>query len=157
MSQMLLSVAILVAVNIPPSTGGHGTITRLDGSTIRSAKVDGIAADKSCRCHRHGNRHLQSGPGRIPERIRTPRQGKNLPLTVDSVMSAASFSKVAFAYLVMQPVDESVLNLDKPIYQYLPKPLPEYPLYADLANDTRYKQITTRMVLSHTFPQLTGS
>jgi CubicO group peptidase (beta-lactamase class C family) len=75
---------------------------------------------------------------------------KNLPLTVDSVMSAASFSKVAFAYLAMELVDEGVLDLDKPVYQYLPKPLPEYTNYADLANDSRYKRITARMLLSHT-------
>jgi CubicO group peptidase (beta-lactamase class C family) len=43
-----------------------------------------------------------------------------------------------------------VLDLDKPVYQYLPKPLPEYPKYADLADDARYKRITARMLLSHT-------
>jgi CubicO group peptidase (beta-lactamase class C family) len=43
-----------------------------------------------------------------------------------------------------------VLDLDKPVYLYLPKPLPEYPKYADLANDPRYKRITARMLLSHT-------
>jgi CubicO group peptidase (beta-lactamase class C family) len=75
---------------------------------------------------------------------------KNLPLTVDSVMSAASFSKVAFGYLVMKLVDDGALDLDRPVYQYLPKPLPEYPRYADLANDERYKRITARMLLSHT-------
>ncbi len=34
-------------------------------------------------------------------------------------MSAASFSKVAFAYLAMELVDEGKLDLDKPVYQYL--------------------------------------
>ena len=75
---------------------------------------------------------------------------QNLPMTPDSVMSAASFSKVAFAYLVMQLLDEGLLDLDRPVYRYLPKPLPEYPEYADLANDDRYKRITARMLLSHT-------
>jgi CubicO group peptidase (beta-lactamase class C family) len=42
------------------------------------------------------------------------------------------------------------LSLDKPIEQYLPKPLPEYPQYKDLASDPRYKRITARMLLSHT-------
>jgi CubicO group peptidase (beta-lactamase class C family) len=75
---------------------------------------------------------------------------KNLPLTVDSVMSAASISKSAFAYLVMQMVDLRVIDLDKPVYEYLPKPLPEYEKYADLANDPRYKRITAGMLLDHT-------
>ena len=75
---------------------------------------------------------------------------KNLPLTEDSVMSAASFTKVAFGYTVMQLVEEGVLDLDKPVYEYLPKPLPEYQNYTDLATDPRYKPITSRMLLSHT-------
>jgi CubicO group peptidase (beta-lactamase class C family) len=81
---------------------------------------------------------------------------KALPLTPDSVMTAASFTKVAFAYMVMQLVQEKILDLDKPIYEYLPKPLPEYDAYKDLAGDKRYKKITARMLLDHTagFPNL---
>ncbi|HEV3318010.1 MAG TPA: serine hydrolase, partial [Candidatus Angelobacter sp.] len=75
---------------------------------------------------------------------------KNLPLTEDSVTTAASFTKVAFAYLVMQLVEAKTLDLDKPVYKYLPKPLPEYPKYKDLAGDPRYQRITTRMLLDHT-------
>jgi CubicO group peptidase (beta-lactamase class C family) len=52
--------------------------------------------------------------------------------------------------MVIQLVTEGVLDLDKPIYQYLDRPLPEYEKYKDLANDERYKQIATRMLLSHT-------
>jgi len=47
-------------------------------------------------------------------------------------------------------VDEGTLNLDKPVYDYLSKPLPDYPNYADLADEPRYKKITARMLLSHT-------
>ncbi len=81
---------------------------------------------------------------------------KNLPLTEDSMMYAASFTKVAFAYMVMQLVEEKLLDLDKPVHQFLPKPLPEYPAYKDLADDPRYQRITARMLLSHTsgFPNL---
>ena len=45
--------------------------------------------------------------------------------------------------------EEGVIDLDKPLQAYLPKPLPDYPAYADLAGDDRYQQITARMVLSH--------
>ena len=81
---------------------------------------------------------------------------RHLPLTIDSVMSAASFSKAAFAYLVMQLVEEHTLDLDKPVYRYLPRPLPEYARYADLDGDDRYRRITARMLLSHTagFPNV---
>lgn len=69
---------------------------------------------------------------------------------------AASLSKAVFAYLAMQLADEGKLDLDKPLYQYLPKPLPEYDAYKDLAGDERWKLITARMCLDHTtgFPNM---
>lgn len=73
-----------------------------------------------------------------------------LPMTEDTVMYGASFTKAVFAYMVMQLVDERSLDLDKPVYLYLDKPLPEYEKYSDLASDERYKKITARMILSHT-------
>jgi CubicO group peptidase (beta-lactamase class C family) len=75
---------------------------------------------------------------------------KKLPLTPDTEMYAASFCKSVFAYMVMQLVEEGSLDLDNPIYEYLPKPLPEYPKYADLAGDPRWTKITARMLLDHT-------
>jgi CubicO group peptidase (beta-lactamase class C family) len=63
---------------------------------------------------------------------------------------AASLSKPLFAYIVMQLVDEGVIDLDKPLYTYLPKPLPEYKDYKDLGGDERWKLITARECLDHT-------
>lgn len=67
-----------------------------------------------------------------------------------TVLYGASFSKAVFAFLTLKLVEEGVLALDKPVAQYLDKPLPEYEHYADLAGDDRWKLITTRMCLSHT-------
>jgi CubicO group peptidase (beta-lactamase class C family) len=67
---------------------------------------------------------------------------KKLPLTEDSVMGGASFTKVAFAYLVMQLVDSGILDLDEPVQEYLPKPLPDYAAYQNLAKDPHYRKIT---------------
>ena len=75
---------------------------------------------------------------------------KGLPLTPDSVMTAASLSKAAFAGMVMRLVQEGTLDLDKPVSQYLPKALPEYPRYADLQGDERYRKLTLRILMSHT-------
>jgi len=63
---------------------------------------------------------------------------------------AASLAKPLFGYLVMQLVDEGKIDLDKPLYTYLPKPLPAYGNYKDLAGDDRWKLITARHCLSHT-------
>jgi CubicO group peptidase (beta-lactamase class C family) len=67
-----------------------------------------------------------------------------------TLFSAASFSKTVFAYLVMLLAEEKVIDLDRPLYQYLEKPLYEYPSYADLKGDDRYRLITASMALSHT-------
>ncbi|MEP7264817.1 MAG: serine hydrolase domain-containing protein, partial [Bacteroidota bacterium] len=81
---------------------------------------------------------------------------KKEALTQNSVMYAASFAKTVFAFVAMQFVQEKVIDLDKPLYQYLDKPLPEYKIkgwnrgYQDLKNDDRYKKITARMCLTHT-------
>ncbi len=66
-----------------------------------------------------------------------------------TVFRMASLSKPVFAYLVMKLVEEGLLDVDKPLYQYLDRPLYEYPDYADLKDDERYKLLTTRIVLSH--------
>jgi CubicO group peptidase (beta-lactamase class C family) len=63
---------------------------------------------------------------------------------------AASLSKALFADIVMQLVDEGKIDLDKPLYLYLPRPLPEYENYKDLAGDDRWKLITARNCLDHT-------
>lgn len=74
---------------------------------------------------------------------------KGLPLTTRSVMYGASLTKTAFAYLVLQLVDEGRLRLDAPIGSLLPKPLPEYPDYTDLTNDPRWQQLTPRIILNN--------
>lgn len=58
-----------------------------------------------------------------------------------TVFEAASLTKPAFAYAVMQLVEEGRLELDRPLFEYLP--------YPDAAADKRYEKITARMVLSH--------
>jgi CubicO group peptidase (beta-lactamase class C family) len=73
-----------------------------------------------------------------------------LPLTPDTVMYGASLTKATFAYMVMQLVDEKRLDLDRPIGEYLPQPLPNYPKYADLAGDDRWRKLTFRILLDHT-------
>jgi CubicO group peptidase (beta-lactamase class C family) len=73
-----------------------------------------------------------------------------LPLQLDTVMYGASLTKATFAWFVMQLVDEKKITLDRPIGEYLSKPLPEYPRYRDLAQDARWKQLTFRMLLNHT-------
>ncbi|APG06158.1 hypothetical protein BJI69_21120 [Luteibacter rhizovicinus DSM 16549] len=74
---------------------------------------------------------------------------QHLPLQTDTVMYAASITKMAFSYAVMGLVDEHRLDLDASIASDLPKPLPAYEKYADLAGDDRWKALTPAILLSH--------
>jgi len=67
----------------------------------------------------------------------------------ETIFGAASFSKPVFAYLVMQLAEEGTIDLDRPLDQYLEQSLVDYPAYADLRGDDRYRQITARTALSH--------
>jgi CubicO group peptidase (beta-lactamase class C family) len=77
---------------------------------------------------------------------------KRLPLQTDTIMYGASLTKAAFAYMLLQLVDEGKLDLDAPLERLLPKPLPSYKEpddYADLAGDERWRQLTPRILLTH--------
>jgi CubicO group peptidase (beta-lactamase class C family) len=69
----------------------------------------------------------------------------------------ASLSKAVFAVLVLKLVEEGVLDLDKPLQQYLAKPIWAYAPqkkwhdnYSALKADSLYQKITARMCLAHT-------
>lgn len=76
-----------------------------------------------------------------------------LPLTPDTVMYGASLTKAAFAYMLLQLVDEGKLDLDASVATLLPRPLPQYRDkhydYTDLAGDERWRALTPRTLLNH--------
>ena len=79
------------------------------------------------------------------------------PLKTSTNFYGASLSKAVFAVLVMKLVEEGRLDLDKPLQDYLPKPIYTYTPqtkwhdnFSDLKNDTLYHEITARMCLAHT-------
>ena len=74
---------------------------------------------------------------------------KQVPLKTDSIMYAASITKAAFAYMVLQLVDEGKIELDRPISQYLAKPLPAYNDWSSLEGDEQWRLLTARMLLNH--------
>lgn len=78
------------------------------------------------------------------------------PLQTNTNFYGASFSKAVFAVLVMKLKEEKIISLDKPLQDYLPKPVYEYGKgaswnqdYTSLKDDDRYKKITARHCLSH--------
>ena len=84
------------------------------------------------------------------------RNATGAPLRTDTVMYAASLTKMAFGHLVAQLAQDTPIQLDASIATALDKPLPAYPpepkKYADysvLAGDARWRQLTPRLLLNH--------
>ena len=128
------------------------TVRRLDGSRIAAAEIDRTVTRAMVAAQVTGVGIAIFNDGRVAyEKTYGWRDAQaRLPLTPDSVMTAASLSKAAFATMVMQLVDEHVLELDKPIVRYLPQPLGAYENYREIAADPRAAKITARMLLAHT-------
>jgi len=59
-----------------------------------------------------------------------------------SIFEAASLSKPVFSYFALRLVQQGVLDLDRPLYEYLPM--------KELEHDPRYHKVTARMALNHT-------
>lgn len=150
--------AVVLACAVLSASADERRLKRLDGSTATPAEVDSTVARlmNAASVTGLGIAILNNRKVAYLKTYGDRDTDKHLPLTPDSVMTAASYSKSAFAYMVMQLAEEGTLDLDRPIQDYLPKPLPEYPAYKDLAGDRRYQRITARMLLSHTtgFPNL---
>ena len=81
-----------------------------------------------------GNRVWRRGFGEAIEEL-------HQPVSDETVFEAASLGKPIFAYAVLRLVDAGVLDLDRPLYTYLP--IPD-------ANNPQMKRVTARHVLSHT-------
>jgi CubicO group peptidase (beta-lactamase class C family) len=146
---ILLAVVAAVGTQLAAS---QASVKRLDASQITAGEIDATVG-------RLMDAAQVTGLGLAIFNDRRPVYVKAyglrdtdqyLPLTTDSVMTAASFTKAAFAYMVMQLVDEGVIQLDTPVQRYLPRALPEYSGYESLAGDVRYERLTPRMLLDHT-------
>jgi len=138
-SKLLLGCCLL-------ATAAHAADARLRGEALdkevtrlmQAAHVPGLALavienGKIVHLQAYGQRDVE----------------QKLPLTVDTVMYAASITKAAFAYATLSLLDQGKLDLDASIARLLPKPLPDYDKYADLADDPRWRAITPRMLLTH--------
>ncbi len=141
--------AVLLALAI--ASANAQPIPRLDGEKLTPAQIDSTVTQLIQSAHVTGAGIALFHNGQIAwlKAYGLRDTENNQPLTAASVMTSASLSKAAFATMVMKLAWTRVLDLDKPISQYLPKPLPDYPRYADLRGDDRWKRLTLRILLSH--------
>ena len=160
MRKMLLFITMMIGTVGLGTLNKELTIKRLDGSAIAPSEIDATVSQLMRAAEITGLSIAILNDGKIAylKSYGVRDKEKSLPLTDDSIMTAASFTKVAFAYLVMRLIDEKIIDLDQPVSKYLPKPLTEYPAYADLSGDPRSNRITARILMSHTsgFPNWRG-
>lgn len=136
-----------------PSVGQGGkSLVMLDGKAVSVEDVEAAITQSMSRGGVPGLSCAIINDGQIVYRRAFGYKDKAAGTENDeeTIFAAASFSKTVFAYLVVLLVEDGIIDLDRPLHEYLDKPLPTYPAYTDLEGDDRYKQITARMVLSHT-------
>lgn len=132
--------------------GQSKEITKLDGSKISTSKIDSIVEAFMPKANIQG---LSVAVLNNNKTVYIKSFGfRNKPrkelLDTSTIVYGASLSKAVFGYLVMKLVQKKIIALDKPLYQYLKKPLYEYEYFSDLKSDDRWKLFTARMCLSHT-------
>ncbi len=127
-------------------------LIRLDGSRLGAAEADRLVSGLMAKANVTGLGVAVLNNGKVVyQRAFGFRDGdRKLPLTEDTVMYGASFTKPVFAVAVMQQVDEGRVDLDRPVLAYLPRPISTYESWEDLAADPRHARLTARMLLSHT-------
>src|SRR3569832_729593 len=119
-------LGFVAALLASPAAAADVTFRRLDGSTLSAAEIERMVGELMTAAHVPGIAIALINDGRV---VYVHAYGQRdveqkLPLEADTVMYGASLTKAAFAYMVMQLVDEGVIDLDKSIADYLPKPLP---------------------------------
>jgi len=120
-----------------------GEIKNLIGGTVQAEAVDAFVTNRMDALNIPGVSVAIINDGRVvylrSMGIADVNSGDEV--TACSIFQGASITKPLFGYFVMSFVEEGKLDLDRPLYEYLP--------YADIAHDERYKTITARMALTH--------
>ncbi len=130
-------------------------VHRLDGTTLSAGDAEAIASTELKSDHVAGAQIAILNDSRVvwTYAFGVRDAGKQLPMTADTNVWAASITKSVFATWVMRLTEQYRLDLDEPIAKILPRPLNEYEPYRESASalvlDTRWKQVTPRMLLSH--------
>jgi CubicO group peptidase (beta-lactamase class C family) len=152
---LLLGLTSCTALGSRPA---HPEIVRLDGTRIapdrlteriaeltRAARVQGLTVTVFNRAKTVYSRAF--GFASLPD---------GRPLRLDTEIYGASLSKAVFAVLVMRLAEQGVIDLDRPLQEYLDEPLWKnngkswHENLGDLREDPRLLRITARMSLSHT-------
>jgi CubicO group peptidase (beta-lactamase class C family) len=151
----------IIFILIPVLIGfvGFGqTFNRLDGSYISSGELDDKIAQlmKAASVTGMAISLFNDGKPVYHKALGYKNAETKAPLQTTTNFYGASLSKVVFSVLVMKLVEEKIISLDKPLQDYLPRPVYEYGKgtswnqdYTSLKEEKQYVKITARHCLSH--------
>lgn len=149
MKRMFTSVLLFCSFSLAAQTT---VVRKLDGTTITPAQIDETVnrlmkagkVDGLCLSILNDNKvAYQNAYG-----YKSAGEGKLMDTA--TVIYAASFSKAVFAFISLHLVQQGILDLDKPLVDYLGGSLKDMDHAEQIALDERSKLITARMCLSHT-------
>ncbi len=144
------------AINGAPPSGA--TITRLDETTVDTAALTQQieALTRAANVHGLTVTIFNDAEPAYTRAFGVADLSAGKPLRTDTEIYGASLSKAVFSVLVMRLVEQGVLDLNKPLQEYVRTPLWEnrgtswHEDLSDLRSDPRYRRITARMSMSHT-------
>jgi serine-type D-Ala-D-Ala carboxypeptidase/endopeptidase len=161
LSRLALCLSACVAFagcgrNSLPSPGA--LLTRLDGSTVDSATLTARIETLTRAADVHGLTVTVFNDAEIvySRAFGLADVPEARPFRTQTEIYGASLSKAVFSVLVMKLVEQGVLDLDKPLQDYVSEPLWQnrgtswHENLADLRGDSRLGRITARMSMSHT-------
>jgi serine-type D-Ala-D-Ala carboxypeptidase/endopeptidase len=155
MQKDFISCLIGVIISV---TAFSQKITRLDNSTITVSQLDNKinALVNAASVHGMSISIYNDNKSVYHKTFGYKRFDTKIPLEGSTNFYGASLSKAVFAVLVMKMVEDKVIDLDKPLQSYLPKPVYEYGKgtswnqdYTALKTDSLYQKITARHCLTH--------
>ena len=155
------SIILIAACGAGRASASGTMITRLDGTRIdTTALTEQIdALTRAANVHGLTVTIFNDAEKVYSRAFGFADQPAGTALRTDTEMYGASLSKAVFSVLVMKLVEQGVLDLDKPLQQYLKEPLwmsrasTSKAWHEDLSalrGDPRYERLTARMSMSHT-------
>lgn len=135
-------LALLLAVS--GQALGVSAFAAVPSATPATAESNAAAWQALMRQHKiPGAQVVHVRDGRVQAHVFGAIQAEeSRPVQADTLFQAASLSKVVGAYLTLRLVDQGVLDLDRPLWQYWASPR--------IRDNPQAQRITARMVLNHT-------
>ena len=130
MTRSMWKGALMMGAALALAAAGTDTVRRFDGKPVPAERIDSDAKRMMAEARVQGLAMAAIDDGKVVF-VRSwglRNVAKNLPLQTDTIMYGASLTKFAFAYMVMQLVDEGKVDLDRSIAAVPPQAVARVPV-----------------------------